>query len=123
MSKNFIPISIPRGVNKTVLEKDMRHGSHSLALKDRNFVRRELTEQLQTGPVAIFSLVAVKIFPGLCIFQPATITQTVRKPLLIYGFFWSILNNKSRKDTPKEAMRFERELHRLTDCMLVAELS
>ena len=36
-------------------------------------------------------------------------------PILIYDFYWGLLNEKVKQAVPTEAMRFRQSLHRLLD--------
>ena len=100
----------------------MSYGTHSSALKEKNFAWKELMEQLQAGHVVIFPWEAFKHLPGLWLLPLVKIPQTGRKPQIIYDFLWSGLNKKAHRGDPKEAIRVGRALHRLLDYILAVYL-
>ena len=68
--------------------------------------------------MAILPWEAVNYLPGLWLYLLAAIPQEWRNPHLIYNFSWSGLNSKALKAPPKEATRFGRSLHHLSDYIL-----
>ena len=103
------------------LEGAMAYGAQSSAKKEKDFVRKELAELLQEGHVTIFPLAAVRHLQKLWISPLATITQTGRKPRLIYDFSWSGLNELVQAAKHKELMRFGKAMHSLMDFILAAD--
>ena len=106
MREHNVPIEIPRRMSKEELEKVLNYGARSSTKKEKNFLRKDLLEQICAGHVAIFPWEAVKHLTVLWLSPFAAIPQVGRKPHLIYNFSWSGLNEKATQDSPKEAMRF-----------------
>ena len=60
-----ISIDMTCGRNKKELTIALEYGAQYLALKEKDFMRRELAEQLQTGNVAIFTWGEAQNIKGL----------------------------------------------------------
>ena len=104
MREHGVPISITQGMKNTELEKHLIYGTHTSALKDKTFFRRDLAEKLRAGHINIFPWEAVKHLMGLWLSLLAVIPQTGQKPRIVYDFSWICLNAKAKQYTPKKSM-------------------
>ena len=70
------------------------------------FIHMEITEQVQSGRVAILSLKAVNNLPNLCLYPIMFNPQVGRQPFLIFDFTWIGLNNATKSLALMEVMHF-----------------
>ena len=65
--RHAVLIDMLRGMNSVDNKKALTYGAHYSAVNERNFMRKELAEQLQAGHLAIFQWEDVKYLQGLWI--------------------------------------------------------
>ena len=75
---------------------------------------------MQVVHVAIFPISVIRHIHNIWLSPIAAISQTVRKPRLVYDLSWSGLNKLAKAVAQKDSMRFGKALHRLLDCVLDA---
>ena len=109
--KHGVAVNVLRVMIYTELEEDVAYGNPSSANKENSFVRKEISQQLHTGQVAIFTLAGIFHLQKLRLSPLPVISQNVSKPSIIYDFLWNSLNEISKAAGHKEVMRFGKALH------------
>ena len=99
--EHVVLIDMTRGINRSKLKRALKYGAHYSAVKEKDFVRKEISKQLRAGHVAIYPLEDVKHLQGIWISPLAAIIQVGRNPRLIYDFSWSGLKEKVKLVAPK----------------------
>ena len=89
----------------------LSYGAQSSAKNEDNFSRREISEQLRAGHVAILPWEEVKHLSGLRLYLIAAIPLVGRKLHLIYDFSWSVLDANETQAAQNEGIRVVRSLH------------
>ena len=101
MRDHGLPIAIPQGMNKSDMEKTLQYSLHYSAIKDNNFLRKELADKIHADHMNIFTWEAVKHLPGLWLSPLDSAPQAGRQQRLIYNLSWSGLNEKADQAAPK----------------------
>ena len=120
MRIHVVPIKAEQGMTKQDLTTAIRYGARSSATKETAFFRTDMAEQARAGHISLFPLRAVRHLPQPCLSLLAAIPKRGRKSCLVYDFSWSGINEEVTKVSYKKAVRFNKSLYRVVDCILAA---
>ena len=89
------PIDISRYTNMEHPKKAFTYGAHDLVAKEKSYYRKNLLKPLWARNVVILPLEDVHHLQVLWLSPLLEMTQTGRKPCLVYNFPWRGLKNVS----------------------------